>query len=115
MHGTSVIPQETVLFVVKPNYKNNFPKLSGGKLDPSAATVFHEHILLLYGLWIINNGSWYIILLCSYYCRTLSQNRGIACIIYGVNNITTTEVTTSTIVCVVPVCKLLGLFHKLNR
>ena len=62
MHGTSVIPQETVLFVVKPNYKYNFPKLSGGKLIPNAATVFHEHILLLYGLLITVLGIYYIIL-----------------------------------------------------
>ena len=52
MDETSGNHQETVLFVVKPNYKYNFPKLSGGKLVPNAATVFHENILLLYGLLI---------------------------------------------------------------
>ena len=53
MDGTTGIRQENVLFVVKSNYKSNFPKLSGGKLVPNAATVFHEHILLLYALLIL--------------------------------------------------------------
>ena len=59
MHGTLAIHQETVLFVVKPNYKYNFPKLSGVKLIPNAATVIHEHILLLYGLLITVQGILY--------------------------------------------------------
>ena len=59
MDGTSGIHQETVLFVVKPNYKYSFPELSGGKLVPNAATVFNEHILLLYGLLITVHGILY--------------------------------------------------------
>ena len=53
MDGTTGILQENVLFVVKRNYKTNFPKPNGGKPVLNAATVFHDLFLLLPAFFLL--------------------------------------------------------------